>query len=112
MKTNRDYLSWAWEIRNAKAEEAKKAGSLVTGQAEAATTLKKRKRHVVSRGPSEAQAPATVPIPPTATVIQVVDLEEDTVGLPQAPTFEVQVVTPAPAPEVPTLMTISSLTLT
>lgn len=67
---------------DAMVEKAKKAGLSMTGQVEAVATSKKRKQHVVSRDPSEAQVPEVVPVPPPAptTVVQVVNLEEDVAG--------------------------------
>lgn len=79
MKTDRKYLSHAREIRD-KAPGVKKFGQPMTVQSEVVTTSKKRKRHMVSGGPSGSQALKAVPVPSLtlSTIISIIDLEGDT----------------------------------
>lgn len=93
MKIDRRYLSRAWEIRD-KALEAKKSGQPTIVQAEASMTSKKRKQHIISRGRSGAQVPKVALAPPltSATIIQVINLEEDMDGSSPALTSGIQAV--------------------
>lgn len=90
MKTNRKYLSRAKEIKD-KALGAKKVGQPTTAQSGMAATLKKKKRLVVSGGPSRSLAPEVVSVPPLAPskTIPIVDLEGDIGGFSPAPVARV-----------------------
>lgn len=78
-------------------------------QAEATTTSKKRKCHLVFGGPSGSQAPKVVSTPPLTSIpIPVVDLDGDVEGsspVPalRVPTMVTQAATPSATSQVPVI---------